>query len=79
MQRESERIDDLAVSEMYRQAIERKQKLERGEKVEESKIGEVIGIDVPYEEPVNPELAIESDVVTPAEGAAMILRMLQKS
>ena len=76
MQRESERRDNLIVSEMYEKAIERKRRLERGERIEKSEVGEVIGVDVPYEEPQNPELIIESDRVTPEEGAAMVYRML---
>lgn len=76
MQRESERKDNLIVSELYRKAIERKKKLERGEPVEKSEVGDVIGVDVPYEEPENPELVIRSDEVTPEEGATMIYEML---
>ena len=76
MQRESERKDNLIVSELYRKAIERKKKLERGEPVEKSAVGEVIGVDVTYEEPENPELVIQSDEVTPEEGANLIYEML---
>jgi adenylylsulfate kinase len=78
MQRESERVDNLIVSEIYKKAIERKKKLERGESVEESEVGEVIGVDVPYEEPENPELVIESDKVTSEEGALLIYKMLYR-
>lgn len=76
MQRESERIDNLIVSEMYRKAIERKKRIERGEKVRKSEVGDVIGVDVPYEVPENPELVIESERITPEEGARMIYTML---
>ncbi|KYK30475.1 MAG: adenylyl-sulfate kinase [Theionarchaea archaeon] len=76
MQRETERVDNLIVSEMYKKAIERKKKLERGEPVEKSEVGEVIGVDVPYEEPEHPELVIWSGKVTPEEGALRIYRML---
>lgn len=76
MQRESERKDNLIVGEMYRKAIERKKKLEKGEKVEESEVGEVIGVDVLYEEPESPDLVIESDKLTPEEGARKIYEML---
>jgi adenylylsulfate kinase len=79
MQRESQRVDNLIVSELYKKAIERKKKLERGESVEESEVGEVIGVDVPYEEPENPELVIESDKITPQEGALLIYKMLYES
>jgi adenylylsulfate kinase len=76
MQRESERVDNLIVSDMYKKAIERKKKLDKGEKVVKSEVGDVIGVDVPYEEPENPELVIESDKVTPEEGARIIYAML---
>ncbi|KYK37290.1 MAG: adenylyl-sulfate kinase [Theionarchaea archaeon] len=76
MKRESERKDNLIVSELYKKAIERKKKLERGKPIEESEVGEVIGVDVPYEEPEHPELVIKSDEVTPEKGAKMVYKML---
>lgn len=76
MERESQRVDNLIVSEMYKKAIKRKEKLDKGEPVEKSEVGEVIGVDVPYEEPETPELVIESDKVTPEEGALQIYDML---
>ena len=76
MQREAQRRDNLIVSDMYRKALERKKKLERGEKVEKTEVGDVIGVDVPYEEPENPELVIDSEEVTPEEGALLIYRMI---
>jgi len=76
MQRESERKDNLIVSELYKKAIKRKKKLERGEPVEKSEVGEVIGVDVPYEEPENPELVIQSDEITPGEGAKMVYEIV---
>jgi adenylylsulfate kinase len=76
MHREAQRLDNLIVSDMYRKALERKKKLESGEKVEKTEVGEVIGVDVPYEEPENPELVIESEKVTPEEGALLMYRMI---
>ncbi len=76
MERETERVDNLIVSEMYRKALERKRKRERGEKIEESEVGEVVGVDVPYEEPETPELVIEADRTTPEEGARMVYRLV---
>jgi adenylylsulfate kinase-like enzyme len=76
MQRESERVDNLIVSEMYKKAIERKKKIEKGLKVEKSEVGEVIGVDVPYEEPEIPDIVIESDKMTPEEGARIIYEVL---
>ena len=70
------RQDNLIVSDMYRKALERKKKQERGEKVEKTGVGDVIGVDVPYEEPENPELVIESEKITPEEGASLIYRMI---
>lgn len=76
MQRESERKDNLVVSEMYRKAIERKRRMERGEEVEKSELGQVIGVDVPYEAPEHPALVIDTENVAPGEGAKMIYKVL---
>jgi adenylylsulfate kinase len=76
MQRESERVDNLIVSEMYKKAIERKKKIEKGLKVEKSEVGEVIGVDVPYEGPETPDIVIESDKMNPEEGARAIYEVL---
>jgi adenylylsulfate kinase len=72
MKRESQREDNLIVSNMYKKALERKKKQERGESVEKSEVGDVIGVDVLYEEPEHPELVIDSDKITPKEGAVLI-------
>jgi adenylylsulfate kinase len=79
MERESHREDNLIVSEMYKKAIKRKKKLEKGEKVEKSEVGDVIGVDVPYEEPEDPELIIETDKVTPQEGARFLYELVIKN
>lgn len=76
MKRESQREDNLIVSNMYKKALERKKKQERGESVEKSEVGDVIGVDVLYEEPEHPELVIDSDKTTPKEGAVLIYDML---
>jgi adenylylsulfate kinase len=76
MKRESQREDNLIVSNMYKKALERKEKLERREPVEKSEVGDVIGVDVPYEEPEHPELIIDSDKTTPKEGAVLIYNIL---
>ncbi|MBU7014485.1 MAG: adenylyl-sulfate kinase [Theionarchaea archaeon] len=76
MDRESQREDNLIVSNMYKKAIERKRNLEEGKPVEKSDVGEVIGVDVAYEEPEHPELVIDTDSTTPEEGAQMVYNML---
>jgi len=71
VERESKRKDDLIVSNLYKKAMKR---LETGEKV--SGIGEMIGIDVPYEEPDNPELIIDSDKLNIKESSDKIFQMI---
>ncbi|MGD2073173.1 MAG: adenylyl-sulfate kinase [Candidatus Thorarchaeota archaeon] len=76
MERESQRTDDLIVRDMYRKALERKRIQEKGNSAPDYDVGEVIGIDVPYEEPDHPELIIETDTVSAREGAHIIYEML---
>jgi adenylylsulfate kinase len=76
MERESQRTDDLIVRDMYRKALERKRSQEKGTPAPEYDVGEVIGVDVPYEEPDRPELIIETDTVPAREGAELIYKML---
>lgn len=79
MERESQREDNLVISEMYKKAIKRKKKLEKGKKAEKSELGDVIGVDVPYEEPEEPELIIETDKQTPEEGARLLYDQVIKN
>ena len=67
MEREANRTDHSAVSNLYKKALYR---LETGKEVEG--VDDVIGVDVPYEEPEKPELVIESDKNN-VEEAAMLL------
>lgn len=76
MERESNRLDDLIVSEMYRKALERKKNLNAGKPCGKYDVGDVVGIDVPFEEPECPELIIETDTLTAREGARLIYEML---
>jgi len=81
MEREANRKDNLVVSDLYKKALER---LKRREKIEEKEIvhkecgeklsplGQMVGIDVPYEKSSNPEMIIKSDE-TAAENAAVII------
>jgi adenylylsulfate kinase-like enzyme len=44
---------------------------------ENKKVGEVIGVDVPYEEPEKPDLVIDSQLLNPKESSAEILELLK--
>lgn len=72
MKRESERKDNLVVRNLYKKALRR---LRSGKKIK--RLGEVIGIDVKYEEPKNPELIIRSDKLTPKESSEKILGLIK--
>lgn len=71
MKRESERKDNLIVNKLYEKALKRK-----SDGKEKGMVGEVIGVDVPYEEPEKPELIIDSQKLEPKECAEEILRLL---
>ncbi len=73
IQRESEREQDIVRKRIYLDALER---LKSGER--KLGLGEVPGIDVPYEEPLNPEIIIESDKIQPSEAASLIFNKLIK-
>ena len=70
IERESKRKDNLVVSNLYKKAM----KKINGEKVDG--VGEMIGIDVPYEEPDNPELTIDSDRLNIKESSDKIFQMI---
>ena len=71
MEREASRKDSLVVRNLYKRALQRLE----GKRVR--KIGEVIGIDVPYEVPKRPDLVIDSEKVSAAEAARMVLKVLK--
>jgi len=75
IERESKRTDHPAVARMYERALKRL----KGETVEQDTgdLGQVIGIDVPYEDPENPELTIDSENTTPEEAAEQIIDLLK--
>jgi adenylylsulfate kinase len=73
MKREANRKDNLIVSKLYKKALERKLS---GKK--KKSVGQVIGVDVPFEEPDKPELVIESYKFDPKESSVKILRLLNK-
>jgi len=47
-------------------------------KAREQALGEFTGVSAPYEEPVSPDVIVETDRMTPEEAAAHILIHLQK-
>ena len=69
--RESRRKDNLIIRNMYKKALER---FKTGKRI--AGLGDVIGIDVSYEEPNKPELVIESDKLTPKESSERIFQFL---
>jgi adenylylsulfate kinase len=73
IERESKRKDNLIVSNLYKKAMDR---IKTGEKVDG--IGEMIGVDVSYEEPEKPELIIESDKLNPKESSEKIFQFINK-
>jgi len=72
IERESNRKGGLVTANIYKKAKER---LKSGEKVKG--LGEVIGVDVPYEEPVNAEIFIESDKLKPLESTEKIFNIVK--
>jgi len=72
IERESKRKDDLIVSNLYKKAMRRL----NGEKVDD--IGQMIGIDVPYEEPENPRLIIDSEKLNIKESSDKIFQMIKE-
>jgi adenylylsulfate kinase len=71
MEREANRKDNVVVSNLYKKALER---VRTGKKIK--LVGDVIGIDVPYEEPVNPDFVIDSDKLDPEESSEKIIQLL---
>lgn len=71
MEREASRKDSIVVRNMYKRALERLE----GKGVK--RIGEVIGIDVPYEAPKNPDLVIDSEKTSPKEAARKIMKLVK--
>jgi len=72
MTRESKREDNLVLRDLYKKALERMKSSKRivG-------LGEVIGVDVEYEEPDKPELTIESDKLGSKESSEKIFQFLK--
>ncbi|MFH1424148.1 MAG: adenylyl-sulfate kinase [archaeon] len=72
MQREANRKQNLVTKDLYEKAIKR----QKGEQVELR--GEVIGVDVEYEAPENPELVIDVIKLKPKEAVDKILELINK-
>lgn len=71
VERESERKDNLVLSNLYKKAMER---LKTGKKVRG--MGQMIGIDIPFEESERPELIIDSHKLSIKESSEKIFQMI---
>ncbi len=71
--RETARTGGLVTANLYNKSLERKKtgKLFEG-------VGQVVGVDVPYEENKNAEIVIDSEKLGPKEAAGKILSELKK-
>ena len=72
VERESQRKDNLVMHELYKKAMRRR---DIGEHVDG--LGEVVGIDVPYEEPEEPELIVDSDKLKPEESSDKVFELIK--
>lgn len=73
MTRESRRKEGRVLANLYKQALERKKS-----KKKHPKLGQVIGVDVPYEENKKAEIVINSNKLKPKQVADKILRKIQE-
>jgi adenylylsulfate kinase len=73
MERESKRKDNLVMGNLYEKALKR---MKEGKDIDG--LGQMIGIDVPYEESEKPDLIIESNKLDPEESSELILQSLKK-
>ena len=73
VKRESKRKSSLVVADLYKKALERK----KTGKVFDG-LGEVVGVDVPYEENEKAELVIDSTRKTPEEVSELILNEIKR-
>jgi adenylylsulfate kinase len=74
MRRETEREQSLVKKRLYLDALKR---LRTGSRIEG--LGEVPGVDVPYEESPNPDLILEGDRLDPVESAMLIYQKIVES
>jgi adenylylsulfate kinase len=73
IERESNRQEGLVTADLYKKALERKK---TGQTFKE--LGEVVGVDVPYELNEKAEVIIESDKKEPPEAVEMIIKKLEE-
>jgi len=73
MARESHRSEGLVLADLYKKALERKKTGKRFKG-----LGEVVGVDVPYEENNDAEVVIDSQTIGPKEAAVLILNEIKK-
>lgn len=73
MDRESKRSGGLVTADLYKRSLERKR---TGEQF--GGLGEVVGVDVPYEENENAEVLIDSGKLKPEEAADIILGEIKR-
>lgn len=73
MKREAGRPEGLVMADLYHKALERKKS---GRDVEG--LGQVIGVDVPFEENPDAECVLDSDRVRPEEGRDRIVKCIQE-
>jgi len=71
MRREAGRKENLILRDLYRKALQRLE----GKKIK--LVGEVIGVDVPYEAPKKPDLTIDSERMNPKVAAEKIAQILK--
>ncbi len=74
IERETSRSQDLVMKKLYRDAMER---LKSGKRFRG--LGEVPGVDIPYEETEKPEIVVDSDKNQPIESALEIFSRLRES
>jgi len=73
IKRESARKNGIVMADLYARSLKRKR---TGEKVEG--LGNVVGVDVPYEENANAEVVINSEKIRPEEAAEIIFIEIKK-
>jgi adenylylsulfate kinase len=72
MKRETRRHKGTVMEQLYQKALER---VRTGQKIKG--LGQVPGVDVPYEESDNPAITVDTDQHSPQESARLILEELQ--
>ena len=86
MEREANRKDDLVVSNLYKKALERFERREKMDKKELihkecgkqlSPLGQMVGIDVPYEKSSAPDVTIKSVEVDADSAATVIIKKMK--